>query len=537
MLGNLEQEFPKIRTYKIFLTLMLLLCLILLQLTNSENTSHKRSPLEPPNYPVLEPAQKTSSHPLTTSKRPSQYIAHDPILIRRNTDFAALGFPGDGTKENPYRIEGLNITSSTTDFVYSHGPIGLIHIENTTMYFHVKDNLVNGVSRELVAGISLVDAQHGTLATNTIRNTREGISIHFTGHFPMIAAFHTIVVTHNVISDCEFEGIWVGHVKQGTMSYNTVSNCMWGILSSNLQSNTVSFNTVSNCTEEGIWMLASASNTVSHNMISNGIRIDYSGQNTLVNNHLRNKGFVINGWQPQDFIQAEVTNNTVDGRPVIYWQHQVGGTVPAGAGQIILVNTTGVEVTNLSLSGTEKGVFLAYSSGALIHHNTFSHHLCGVNLCYSWNNTVSFNTISHCAEGIALRGSESNMLSFNTVSHCTEGGIWLGGSESNTVSHNIVPNGIYLSYSGQNTLVNNHLSNNGLVILGDQIEHFAQAEVANNTINGLPVTYSQILHSGLWVNDILFYRERRLFAVILTGLMLLFCYTVERNGRIRIRSP
>ena len=39
------------------------------------------------------------------------YTPHAPITITSNADFSTQGWPGSGTVDDPYVIEGLNITS------------------------------------------------------------------------------------------------------------------------------------------------------------------------------------------------------------------------------------------------------------------------------------------------------------------------------------------------------------------------------------------------------------------------------------------
>ena len=46
------------------------------------------------------------------------YIEHDPIDIRSNDDFETQGWPGNGTENDPYIIEGLTIAD--TLHMYRH---------------------------------------------------------------------------------------------------------------------------------------------------------------------------------------------------------------------------------------------------------------------------------------------------------------------------------------------------------------------------------------------------------------------------------
>jgi len=52
---------------------------------------------------------------------------HDPIVIDEDSDFNNQGWPGSGTEESPYVIEGLDITSDGN----------CISISNTNVHFRI----------------------------------------------------------------------------------------------------------------------------------------------------------------------------------------------------------------------------------------------------------------------------------------------------------------------------------------------------------------------------------------------------------------
>ncbi len=159
-----------------------------------------------------------------------QYEEHEPIVIKSDADFVTLGFPGDGSPENPYVIEGLNITSSTTP---------LIQIEYTTVYFHLRNNFLNGLPNggPIPDGIHLSYVSHGTIASN-------------------------------IITNCTL-GILIEHSKEIIVSHNTVSNNRGGIVLSYSEDNNISHNTVSNSRNCGIYFSRSGNNTAIHNIVSN----------------------------------------------------------------------------------------------------------------------------------------------------------------------------------------------------------------------------------------------------------------------------
>jgi len=97
---------------------------------------------------------------------------HDSISILNDSAFSSYGFPGSGTEEDPYVIEGYNII--TTDF---YG----IYITDTTKYFTVRNCYVDaefsGIYISNVAGFT------ATVINNTCNNNNIGILLRYSGRF------------------------------------------------------------------------------------------------------------------------------------------------------------------------------------------------------------------------------------------------------------------------------------------------------------------------------------------------------------------
>ena len=462
---------------------------------------------------------------------PQQYMAHEPIRIMKNADIAAFGFPGDGTPSNPYVIEGLNITSACQT---------LIHIQETTAYFCIRNNLLNGLTGEHNGIYLLGLQQQRSINSNIISNCKNGIYLEDCHHETTItnniisncgwAGIHGgSTITHNTISNCGMEGIHLEDSRGSIITHNTISNCGEnGILLRLSHGSTIDYNTISNCGENGILPWYSGGSTIDYNTISNcgwaGIHLFHSRIPTFVGNRLINNGLIVGisvglelGPVEPYFFLGTVADNLVNDRPLVYWENVRGGTVPPGAGQVILINTTGVEVTGQNLSRASRSLFAALSSNLNIHHNTLS----GIHLQWSKNNTivhniisqntgiggiylvrsreniVSNNTISHNSNGIYLQSSEQNFVSNNTISQNSDGIKLFGScSEKNTVTHNTVSqnsNGIVLVGSAQNTVVHNTVSQNTDtgIILTDSAR---QNTVAHNI-----VSYNR--GYGVWLRD------------------------------------
>ena len=59
-----------------------------------------------------------------------ELIDHPPIIIWNDNDFLSYNFSGDGSKNNPFMIQNLNITTDSNNGIY---------ISGTTKYFTIKN--------------------------------------------------------------------------------------------------------------------------------------------------------------------------------------------------------------------------------------------------------------------------------------------------------------------------------------------------------------------------------------------------------------
>ncbi|UCG68275.1 MAG: right-handed parallel beta-helix repeat-containing protein, partial [Thermoplasmata archaeon] len=198
---------------------------------------------------------------------------------------------------------------------------------------------------------------------------------------------------------------------------NVISNDHQGIfLTINSNYNTIADNTASNNSDSGIYISFSNYNTIINNIASNnryGIQFHDSSSNTLVNNQMIGNGIHIwgpflNGWNTHNID----TSNTVNGKPVYYWKNQNGGTIPSGAGQVILANCQNILIENQDVSGGSVGIELGFSNNNNIVNNTASsNNMYGIHLCFSDFNTLTINNASNNgANGFYFYCSGNNIL-------------------------------------------------------------------------------------------------------------------------------
>jgi parallel beta-helix repeat protein len=179
------------------------------------------------------------------------------------------------------------------------------------------------------------------------------------------------------------------------------------------------------------------------------------------------------------------TSNTINGKPVYYWKDRVGGTIPQGAGQVILADCQEVEIAGQELthcggiqvafsnnctiinnnitSNSFTGIELTFSNNCtIINNNVSSNSIYGINLYYSSGNNISGNIATFNIDGIHLGYSYYNSIYNNTLMN-NSNGIWMAVSEENIIINNTAiynSAGISLSYAGPNHITGNNLSLN-----------------------------------------------------------------------------
>lgn len=279
-------------------------------------------------------------------------------------------------------------------------------------------------------------------------------------------------------------GIHLYNVTNANISSNTIVNNNYGIYFEFSDNNILYGNKIANNTWEGIYLRK-------------------SGNNTIVNNVLENNDLYLSGSQVGEFLQAKVTNNTVNGKALVYWQNISGGTIPSGAGQIILVNCTFVEVYGQRLSNLfYYGLFTVFSTNLYIHNNSIFKCFDGIYLFQSDDNIVSGNTLTNNSNcGISLSFCNNNTVSDNLISNNSMDGIHLWtNSTKNTVSGNTLTNnsnyGIWFWRSSSNVISGNILINNsnyGIFIESDSVDNMIKW---NNLIGNNPAGISQAIDNG-----------------------------------------
>ncbi len=425
-----------------------------------------------------------------------------PIYIDGNADFAnqaaSWGWPGNGSAADPYRIENLMIVTNLND-------TNAIDIRNTDVYFIIRNCtvtasygsgiylrnvtnalLVNNTASYNRAGFYLWYSNNNTVTNNTASTNWYGFYLAYSDNNMMdnnIAINNTmegfvLAVSRNniVINNDASHNYWAGFLVESSSSKNALvnntasTNQYKGFYLAYSDNNMMDNNIAINNEESGFFLEYSNNNTLVNNNVSHnlyGFFLKTSVNNTVINNTMADNGLFLDGNDVSSMIQTRVEGNTVNGKSVLFWQHQfnktIDGTVQE-AGQLILLNCSFIQVRSLTIANASVGYQVLFSHHVTLVNNTASYNQeSGFLLQYSNNNTVINNTASHNLHGFYLWVSSSNNTVANNTAINNQHGFFLSYSNNNTVinntaSHNL--RGFFLSYSNNNTVANNTATNN-----------------------------------------------------------------------------
>lgn len=246
------------------------------------------------------------------------YIERGPITITSDFQLNNSGFPGNGTVDDPIRIEGYNITASSGD---------LIFIQDTTFYFRVENNYLNGLTTA-DDGISFQNVQHGAIVNNTVTN---------------------------VLSD----GILLESSSNNTIKNNTVANNLDNgveLVSSDYV--TIQDNIITSNGATGLILYGFTADSGSHyclihanRIVENGLGIeifDNSNQNVMTDNVILRNQAGIDHWRSSDNLIANNSlHNNADNN--IYLGDSDNNTITRNA---ISLGTRGIGIGEISKNNT-----------------------------------------------------------------------------------------------------------------------------------------------------------------------------------------
>ena len=145
----------------------------------------------------------------------------------------------------------------------------------------------------------------------------------------------------------------------------------------------------------------------------------------------------------------KIENNTVNGKPLLYYKNQENFAVPSNVGQLIAVNCSKMIISNASITNTDFGIILAFCRFCTIEKSNLSSNDEMIWLIRSDYNIIEFNNISNNFHGICIDyGSKNNIIRNNHISKNQWCGIILEYFSSNNIieNNNLLKNNVKNGY-------------------------------------------------------------------------------------------
>ena len=262
----------------------------------------------------------------------------------------------------------------------------------------------------------------------TVQGSGSGTGIYLFGR-------KNVTVRNTQIQNFNY-GIWLGSSSNNTVIGNNIANNGDGVMLYSSSNNSICGNNITANNHDGISLYSSSNNSIVGNNITanngDGIWLDCSSNNSIVGNTFTNDGLFVWG-----SYRNVVEDNTVNGKPLVYLEGVANYSV-GDAGQVILINCTGIRVENLNLSRASVGLQLWKTNNTIISENNIANNGDGIRLGYSSNNSICGNNITANNDyGIQLYYSSNNAIYYNNfvdnsqqVYSCVSTNIWDDGYPS-----------------------------------------------------------------------------------------------------------
>ncbi len=263
------------------------------------------------------------------------------------------------------------------------------------------------------------------------------------------------------------KGIQSMQTSQLNVLHSTFVNNSYGIYLYLSDSANITRNNFNSQQIAGIYSSASDNVVFLSNFFGNspgsGMMLSTTNVIQALNNYFESTGIdlKITNYFNHPIIFDNFQNNTIDGKPIYYYQDTRGIDVNSvSLGQLLLVNTSSVKISNSNILGG------------------------GIRAWYSDNVTVENTFISNSTDGIHLYYSDNWVMNSVQVSSSREYGLYVDRSNNGTLYQSVIrdsKNGVLLQIAHNFTISQNSFS--GIEGVSIQLQSANYEILSNNEFN------------------------------------------------------
>ena len=297
------------------------------------------------------------------------------------------------------------------------------------------DVLENSVTDSNDRALRLFESQGVTVDDNSFDNTSREPAVE------VIEYSHECSITNNQVSNADHEGVRVVDSDNLTIEGNTIEeNDVWspdlsGLRLENSSGTSVIDNTITDNEIRGIFVLpgdGSTTNvTLENNTVSGhdvDVHIEHVENATVEDNDLET-GIVLSGTTLGHFDHS-FSDNTSGGDPVFYASGEDDPSVPANAGQVIVVDCTNVTVSGGAFDGVATGIQVAYCDDATVSDNTLTDMAGSDEVSLEPDSTAPWGSV------LTVWSSDDATVSSNTITETDWNGLNVFDSDSVDLTDN-----------------------------------------------------------------------------------------------------
>ncbi|MEM4160522.1 MAG: NosD domain-containing protein, partial [Thermoplasmata archaeon] len=418
---------------------------------------------------------------------------HGAMHINGNIEFAYYAsnenWPGNGSQDNPYIIEGFEINANGGSFC--------IWIENTSVYFVVRScNLYNATDMSHApygAGIALNNVRNGKIEGNVGNTSWYGIYLY--------GGSSSNTITGNNVS------ISMSAYGETDASLSVYAICVVSSDYNNITNNNVSCSataSASTSSDELSWVTAQAN--------SYGIRIASSNCNNITNNSVYSSATASANAQ---FGTATATANSYG----IHLSSSSDNNITSNNISSSATASSFITLDVSSATANSYGIYSTSSTNSIVDNNVSSSAATGAgwdgmitSIANSYGIYLTFSTGNYITNNCRMFGSATASAGGAETTTIANGyGLFLSSSSSNTIRGNNISGstsnknigyGIYLeSSSSSNTIMYNDIANNsyyGVYITSGSVDNsfhhnrFIRNNYAGKGVNGGCQAYDNV---------------------------------------------
>ncbi|MFX1483164.1 MAG: nitrous oxide reductase family maturation protein NosD [Promethearchaeota archaeon] len=406
------------------------------------------------------------------------YTPHSPITIISDIDFLNQGWSGNGTGGNPYLIEGLNITDSSTG----------ISISDTRVYFEIRNCLVSSISPSGNPGIYLENVTHGIVDSCLIDSHDFGIELY--------RSYYCTLINNTAAKNQQY-GYRFYLSENCTLfenrAYSNLNHGMYFVSSDNA---TLIGNIAFNNSFDGFHFEGAPHNCVliGNEAIengNNGIYFWYSYLAILRNNLA--KGNHEQGFRLYNTISSELSHNTaIDNQHGFMLESADGSTLTNNTsvnntsnGFHLLVTNDLFLNSNVARRNDQQGFFFSYSDNCRLVNNTAQdNRWAGFSFGYTdFNDLINNSALENRQSGYRISHSHFFNMTQNKAIDNKNVGFWFEDVSDTTVDNNLALGGssesFYLVYTSSSNFTNNRAISSGF---GISLDGSSDCRIEDNTV-------------------------------------------------------